>query len=222
MKKHVNLEMPSILGMGAIGPTLSVLTATLCSVFRPLTGDNATIYPAVMLFLSGMLAVFPTIKSEYNTALKIALFPIATVIIFGSAWGVNNGLSAGESAMSSTNTVTNIEPSKEFSLLSSAYAGDSKVTISTNTIIITGITATNDQVDLGKVDYKSQSIMPESLKLIVPKNVWCFYIAQYDSVFLKDTNHNTWVGFKMKKEEQNQKLPDQKLYRLKGGFFKRF
>jgi len=219
MKKYVDLQMPSVLGMGAIGPTLSVLTATFCSAFRPIVGDHAAIYPCVMLFLSSLLAIFPTIKAEYSAGLKVALYPIAVLVIFVSAWGVNTGLSAGESTI----TESDLSLLPTISLVPSAYAGDSStVTVSTNTIIVSGITATNSEVDLTKIDYKTPVVVPIDLVLVVPKGVWCFEIAQYRTIYLKNTNSNVWVGFRLKQEGSKEVPKEQKPYKLKGGFFRRF
>ena len=211
MSKHINLEMPSVIGMGAIGPTLSVLTATFCSAFRPLIGDSDVVYPVVMFGLSALVAVFPTMMSEYKLPLKIALYPIAAIIIFGSAWGVNTGLSAGESAATS-NAVSEISLP---SLVGDAYAGDAKVIINTNIALMRGFTATNESVDTSRIDLKTQIVMPEKLKLIVPTNVWCFAISNL--VYIKDTNRNVWVGYRVLEE----KPVEQKPVKLRGGFFKR-
>ena len=52
-----------------------------------------------MLLLSSALALFPVIKSHYNVILKVAMWPVATVMIFATAWGANTGMSAGEGAI---------------------------------------------------------------------------------------------------------------------------
>ena len=95
MKKYVSLEMPSIIGMGAVGPTIALLTATLYSAFDKVLGGADWLYPVIMLFMSGVLAVFPTSKAEYSKLLKFAFWPIATAIIFTSAWTSSTGMSVG-------------------------------------------------------------------------------------------------------------------------------
>jgi hypothetical protein len=92
--------MPSVLGMGISGPVLAFLTATMFAAFRGIChwGDGA--YAVIMLILSGLLAVFPAVKSEHSRLLAFVMWPIATVVIFASAWGANTGMSAGEEAIS--------------------------------------------------------------------------------------------------------------------------
>lgn len=99
MKKHINLELSSVLGTGAVGPVLAVLTATLCTAFGSFVFVPSWVYPSVMLFLSGLSAVFPVVKSGYSKILKVALWPLATLIIFASAWTSSTGMSIGEEKM---------------------------------------------------------------------------------------------------------------------------
>jgi len=96
MKKYINLEMPSIIGMGAVGPTIALLTATLYSAFGKVFDGVDWLYPTIMLFFSGVLAVFPASKAEYGKLLRVALWPVAAAIIFTSAWTSSTGMSMGE------------------------------------------------------------------------------------------------------------------------------
>lgn len=98
--KYVNLEMPSIIGMGAVGPTLALVTATLYSAFDKALNGADWLYPTIMLFLSGVLAIFPAVKAEYSKLLKLALWPVAAAIIFASAWTSSTGMSMGEEKIS--------------------------------------------------------------------------------------------------------------------------
>lgn len=99
--KIVGLDLPSVMGMGISGPVLAFLTATINSAFGSICGWDNGAYAIIMLLLSSILAVFPVSKSSYNKWLKVAMWPIATVMIFSSAWGTSTGLSAGEEAVSS-------------------------------------------------------------------------------------------------------------------------
>ena len=99
--KHIGLDLPSVIGMGISGPVLACLTASIFAAFKGLFGWGDASYAVIMLFLSGMLAMFPTAKTKYSLVLKMAMWPVATVVIFASAWGANSGISAGEEAMSS-------------------------------------------------------------------------------------------------------------------------
>ena len=101
MKKLVGLDMPSVLGMGISGPVLAFLTATMYAAFKEVFGWNDGAYAIIMLFLSGLLAVFPVMKSEYQKWMKVVVWPLATVMIFASAWGSSTGMSAGEDALAS-------------------------------------------------------------------------------------------------------------------------
>ena len=99
MKKYIGLEAPTGLGMGAVGPTLALLTATLCAAFGGLLAYPGWLYPSIMLGLSAALAAFPTAKAEYSGLLKVALWPVMTAVIFASAWTSSTGMSAGEEAL---------------------------------------------------------------------------------------------------------------------------
>jgi hypothetical protein len=94
MKKFVELDLASVLGLGISSPALAFITATVCSAVLPHLQDQA--YPIIMMVLSALLAVFPVYNSKYVVPLKIVLWPIVTVVIFVSAWGSSSGLSAGE------------------------------------------------------------------------------------------------------------------------------
>ena len=119
--KHIGLDMPSVIGMGISGPVLACLTASIFAAFKGMFGWTEAAYAVIMLFLSGMLAMFPTSKSKYSIWLKIAMWPVATVMIFASAWGSNSGMSAGEEAVSSKSEpvpmVASAEPSGKIKLI---------------------------------------------------------------------------------------------------------
>lgn len=100
VSKHVNLELSSVLGMGAVGPVLAVLTATTYSAFRVFLDLPDWAYPFVMMTLSGLAAVFPVVKSQYSKAAKAAMWPLASVVIFASAWTSSTGMSIGEEKIS--------------------------------------------------------------------------------------------------------------------------
>jgi hypothetical protein len=102
--KLVGLDLPSVMGMGISGPVLAFLTATINSAFGVICGWDSGAYAIIMLVLSGILATFPVSKSSYGKWQKVAMWPIATVMIFSSAWGINSGLSAGEEAVSAPAT----------------------------------------------------------------------------------------------------------------------
>jgi hypothetical protein len=98
-KKMVGMELPTVLGMGISGPVLAFLTATLFSAFKGVFGWGDGVYAMIMLLLSGALATFPVMASEYVVWQKIIAWPIASVMIFVSAWGSSTGMSAGEDAL---------------------------------------------------------------------------------------------------------------------------
>jgi len=122
MKKYINLELPSIVGMGAIGPSISVFTATLFAAISTVGEMPNYVYPLLMFILCGLVAVFPTVNSNHKLPLKLAMWPIASIIIFASAWGSNSGLSAGEEAMSNSEAISKTSGGGLF--VSSAYADD--------------------------------------------------------------------------------------------------
>lgn len=97
--KVVGLDLPSVLGMGISGPVLAFLTATLYTAFKGIFGWDAGAYAVIMFVLSAILAAFPASKAPYKNWLKVAVWPIATVMIFASAWGSSTGMSAGEDAL---------------------------------------------------------------------------------------------------------------------------
>jgi len=101
MNKHVGLEMPSVLGMGISGPVLAVITGTFFSAFKSVFGWTGDAYAVIMIGLSGMLALFPVVNSQYSRILKLAMWPVATLMIFVSAWGSSTGMSVGEEILSS-------------------------------------------------------------------------------------------------------------------------
>jgi len=225
-QQYIDLKMPSIMGMGAVGPTLAVLTASIYSALCVIMSEPPQwAYPVVMLFLSGLLAVFPTSRSEYKIPLKIALWPIVTVIIFSAAWGTNHGLSLGEDAVSN-----NVSDLTMPSLVPSAYADE------TNVPVVVTATSTNqlkkthpafkegvkvNEVDFSKIDHSTKVRVPDSFKLLVPKEVWGF-ATEEGLIYLKDGKGN-WHGYRQKVEDDApREAPQQAQQQLKGGFFKRW
>lgn len=98
--KKIGLELPTVLGMGISGPVLAFLTATLFVAFGSVFHWPDGAYPIIMLALSGLLAIFPVVKTEYGSLLKVVMWPVATVMIFASAWGSSTGLSLGTEKLS--------------------------------------------------------------------------------------------------------------------------
>lgn len=87
--------------MGISGPVLAFLTASLYVAFKGAFNWGEDAYAVIMLVLSAMLGAFPAVKSHYRPILKLAMWPVATVMIFATAWGASSGMSAGEEALSS-------------------------------------------------------------------------------------------------------------------------
>ena len=243
--QYVNLELSGIMGMGAVGPTLAMLTATLYSaVAASMENPPHWAYPVIMLVLSGLLAVFPAVNAKYSTPLKCILWPIATAILFAHAYGVNHGLSVGEEAL---NGAPEGEPiSWSFpSLVSSAYAQDVTNVVSTNTVTtntVEKVAGTNDvektnhpafnpgtkvnEVDFTIIDSKTKVKVPESFKLLAPADVWGFTTTN-GLMYLKGKD-GEWYGYRPKKEslvanppKQEPEAPIQQ-QQMRGGFFKRF
>lgn len=79
---------------------MAFLTAAMYMAFRGLFDWGEDAYAVIMLVLSAMLAAFPAVKSNYKPILKLAMWPVATVMIFATAWGASSGMSAGEEALS--------------------------------------------------------------------------------------------------------------------------
>jgi hypothetical protein len=161
-----------------------------------------------MLFLSALLAVFPTVKAEYPKALKAALYPIVTIVIFASAWGVNTGLSVGEEALSAKPQAK----TSGLSLVGSAYAGDS-TPVDTN--IVNTATLTN-KVSLADLDFDTKAGLNQNLFTNLSKEVWSLSWTHSEIVYLKDGDGKWWSYNYRKKEDLKQQKG------MKGGFFKRY
>lgn len=216
IEQYIDLKLPSIMGMGAIGPTLATLTAAL---YGALCVADATPprwgYPVIMLVLSGLLAVFPVFRVEYNKVLKICLWPIATAIIFATAWGANNGLSAGEQALSQ------VPPPDlgSISLVSSAYAQDPPAAASTNPMFKDAV---YNQVPFHRVDMKSKAEVPQQPFKTLPKDTWGVSWAKRSQAYLKD-NKGVWWAYQLKPAKPPvQQQPEPPPQQQQGGFFKRF
>jgi hypothetical protein len=249
--QYINLELSGIMGMGAVGPTLAMLTATLYSaVAAAMDNPPNWVYPVIMLVLSGLLAVFPTVKAKYSTPLKCVLWPIATAIVFAAAWGVNHGLSVGEEALNGDDEHVGCLPS----LVSTAYAdtNDNLVAplvtnkvrfVGTNTANweIVGLTNTWEkavhpakakgaklnEVDFSVIDSKTKTKVPESFKKDVPEGIWGITTAG-EMMYLKGRD-GEWYSYRPKakkvkpvRPDPKQVAPIQQQEQMKGGFFKRF
>lgn len=127
MKKMIDLDMPSILGVGISGPVLAFLTATIYSAFGGMCKWDNSAYAVIMLVLSALLAAFPASKSGHKTLLKIVMWPIATVMIFASAWGSSSGLSIGEEAAASQNGTKYTAGEKQGAVMFSREVSDDSV-----------------------------------------------------------------------------------------------
>jgi hypothetical protein len=161
--------------MGISGPVLAFLTATLFAAFKGVFGWTGNAYAGIMLGFSAILAVFPVVKESYATWLKVVLWPIATVMIFASAWGSSSGLSAGEEAISGTETDLS---SVSFSLVPVAMAGCEDVKIP-DSLILSGtnvlgtnvlIVATNDVEPVVEIPSKTAPVeIPDTALFIQEK-----------------------------------------------------
>jgi hypothetical protein len=219
-KSYIDLKLPSIMGMGAIGPTLSVITATLFAALCTATSEPPHwAYPAIMLVLSGLTAVFPVAKSTYPTWQKLCLWPITLAVVFSTAWGTNHTISACESVLA--------EKADEiswsgFSLVGSAYAGPAEDELAK----ATDKGAQVNKVDFPKVDFETKQPAFNRASLNkYPKHVWGLSWTNgpsKDIVILKDGKTGGWFQFTMRrKPDTGQQRQRQEPGFLKGGFFKR-
>ena len=151
-KDYINLEMPSILGMGAVGPTLAVLTA---SVYQALETSMEAIpawaYPITMLILASLLAVFPTAQTKFPMWQKACVWPLAAIVIFSAAWGTNHGLSSGVDAIEKANVRLSFP-----SLVPSAYAQEDSVPEKMPAPI-------TNKVDFAKLDMSTKTAVPDGV-----------------------------------------------------------
>jgi len=239
-QNYISLELDGIMGMGAVGPTIAMLTATLYSAVASSMDESPSwVYPVIMLVLSGLLAIFPTVKAKFSKPLRCALWPIATAIVFAAAWGVNHGLSVGEEALNGD------EVSWSFpSLVPSAYAdtNDPVRLIGTNAVNWKIMSVSNkwvdvysktnhpafipgtkvNEVDFTLIDSKTKVKVPASFKGLVPGDVWGF-TTKNGLMYLKGKD-GEWYGYRPKvtvKPPPKQERPMQQK-QMKGGFFKRF
>jgi hypothetical protein len=232
-QNYINLELSGIMGMGAVGPTLAMLTATLYSAVVASMGNPPHwVYPVIMLVLSGLLAVFPAVKAKYSTPLKFALWPIATAIVFAHAYGVNHGLSVGEEVLHGDGG----HVSWSFpSFVSSAYAQETNVVVTNRAVVVYSktnhpafISGTKvNEVDFSKIDQKTKVKVPASFKKLAPKGVWGF-TTKGGLMYLKGKD-GEWYGYQPKKKPvlvrpipEPNSLPMQQQQQMRGGFFKRF
>lgn len=230
-KQYIDLKLPSIMGMGAVGPTLATLTAAL---YGALCMANSTPpswgYPVIMLVLSGLLAVFPVAQSTYPNWQRFCMWPIATAIIFATAWGTNHGLSAGEEAL----TQVDLPDVSMISLVPSAYAQDPAV-VSTNAVAAgTNETAkvevsamfkgsVYNSVPFGMVEMESKAEVPQQPFKTLPQDTWGVSWPGKTQVYLKDSK-GVWWGYSLKPEQKvgSARPQVQQQTPMKGGFFKRF
>ena len=219
-KDYINLEMPSILGMGAVGPTLAVLTA---SVYQALDASmNSTpgwAYPLIMLILAGLLAIFPTSRANFPKWQKMCLWPLAAIVIFSAAWGTNHGLSSGEETLNNAQVELRLP-----SLVGSAYA---QTTNESSELLPTG--PLTNQVNFAKLDMSTKKAVPEGVYSKKPKSVWGISWPRQGAAVLRDEKGKWWFYRKKAVESQNAAQgvePDvgQQVRQkpLRGGFFKRF
>lgn len=229
-KQYIDLKLPSIMGMGAVGPTLATLTAAL---YGALCMADATPpawgYPVIMLVLSGLLAVFPVAQAAYPNWQRICLWPIATAIVFATAWGTNHGLSVGEEALSQVDM-----PNVSAILVPSAYAQNTD-TVTTNATVVTGTNVmakaeTNDMfkgaaynsVPFDRMDMDTKVDVPQQPFKTLPKDTWGVSWTNKRQVFLKD-KEGIWWGYTLKSEKQPEPPPQmQQQVPMRGGFFRRF
>ena len=229
VKDYINLEMPSILGMGAVGPTLAVLTATVFSAVASCGEPPVWAYPAIMLVLSGLLAVFPVARAEYPLWQKWCLWPLVGIIIFASAWGTNHGLSAGEEALSTS--ANSAEVGWSFSLVSSAYAQDTNESVrapigSSLKWDLSG--AQTNAVNFREINFDSKVLITSPEVVRLPSHVWGISWKNKNSVLLRDKD-GKWASYTRRKGRPPEASPhedggaeqrQQQQRPLRGGFFK--
>lgn len=203
-KDYINLEMPSILGMGAVGPTLAVLTASVYQALSTIGTPPAWVYPFLMFLMSFIMAVFPVGKAALPTWQKFCLWPLASVVIFSAAWGTNNGLSAGGDALSGKEVTLELP-----SLVSSAYAGG-------ETAVAKG--PLTNQVDFSALVEFKKVDMPQAYFPNYPKTVWGVSWPEKGEVILKEKD-GKWAMY-VKEPQAKAQSPVQSP--LRGGFFKRY
>jgi len=226
-QNYIDLKMPSIMGMGAVGPTLAVLTASL---YGALTSAMETpphwAYPLIMLVLASMLAVFPVSKEKLPKWQKFVLWPIVSVIIFAAAWGTNHGLSVGEDAICDHASTWEAP-----SLVPSAYAqGTNEVPKKVKpelvevTFKIDLSHAKTNSVDFSMIDFEDKVKVDQKTLNKLPAGVWGLDWPRKDMVVLKARDGKWWAYRKKPKVQKppvNQQVPQQQ-QKLKGGFFKRW
>ena len=212
-QEYINLELPGIMGMGAVGPTLATMMAMLYSaVMVSIDKPPHWAYAGIMFLLSALLAVFPTAKAKLSMKLKVVMWPVATAIVFASAWGVNHGLSVGEEAISDDdNAVGWSMPS----LVESAYAGTVVIEIHPSEVKDVRV---ND-VDFARVDHDTKTKELDSFAKKVKEGVWG-YQTPLGRVYLKDKK-GEWYAYNLKPEKRVEP-PRQQGVAPSGGFFKRY
>ena len=211
-KQYIDLKLPSIMGMGAVGPTLAMLTAALYGgLAAAMAEPPAWVYPVIMLVLSGLLAVFPVSQTSYPRWQRYCLWPVTLAIIFSTAWGTNQGLSVGEDALSRMPPIQGID----FSLIPSAYAGSDDFTSSNVGMFKDAIF---NHVPFRRVELELRTEIPQNPFRDLDEGIWGIHWGTSLQVYLKDKN-GVWWGYRLR-EEKPQPPPAQST--LKGGFFKRF
>lgn len=227
-QNYIDLKMPSIMGMGAVGPTLAVLTASLYSALMvAIETPPHWSYPVIMLVLAGLLAVFPVSKEKIPKWQKLVLWPIVAVIVFAAAWGTNHGLSIGETALNSK--VSNWEIP---SLVSSAYAQDtnavelkkSMTNLVQVTLHIDLLHARTNKVDFATLNLKNKDMVDQKSLRSLPAHVWGLDWLQNDMVLLRASDGKWWSYRKLHRTKRPviNDRPQQQQQKLRGGFFKRW
>ncbi len=238
-QNYIDLKMPSIMGMGAVGPTLSVLTASLYSALMvAFESPPHWAYPVVMLMLAALLAVFPVSKEKLPKWQKFVLWPIVSVIIFAAAWGTNHGLSLGEEALNGKSARWEMP-----SLIPSAYAqgttlvveakSESKVVTNVVQVILKAdlSQAKTNEVDFSTVNFKDKVKVEQKIFKEISPHVWGLDCPQKKLVFLR-AKDGKWRAYRKhkkpvkieepKKSPVEQTHPPQQQQKLRGGFFKRW
>jgi hypothetical protein len=213
VQQYIDFKMPSILGMGAVGPTLAVITATLYSALSTAMKEPPHwAYPIIMLVLSGLLAVFPVSKTDFPMWQRVCLWPVVAAIIFSMSWGTNNGLSAGEEGMK-TVTPPVIPPISALSLIPSAYAGDDAVVVP----VLDG--SVTNRVNFSKVDFKSKAKVSQEPFKKLPVDTWGVSWTNSPNVYLKD-DKGVWWGYTIISAPAASEPVSKQAYQ--GGFFRKF
>lgn len=218
MKKdsYIDLKVPSIMGMGAVGPTLALITATLYSALC-VAMDNppSWTYPIIMLVLSALLSVFPVTQAPYPKWQRFCLWPVTAAIVFSTAWGTNHGLSVGEEAISNAD----IDLSWYcFPMTSTVYAGpEDAPPVPVKSIPVPIL----NNVDFSKVLHDTKTLANQKLFAKVSKTTWAMQWPNSNEVYLKEGSNGIWYKYLLRKKASPKPIskPSKAQHH---GFFKRF